>query len=397
MERISIAPRDGWQAKVEGIGFNWHTPNGQTYWDESAYWKFNATDVEHLRSTTLNLYEMMLDTIEFVISGKMLPLFGYNPEIIALIKKSWEESDNEPTLYGRFDLAYDGVQAKMLEYNGDNPGTLFEASMVQKAWVQDRFPGVGQFNGIHERLVDMFRVLGQLVRTQPRYGNATSVVHLTTLTPSAEGEGTCGYLANCAKEGSVYTKFVGLSDIGWREDSLNDEGYFTDTDDMRIASLIKLAPLGWMLGDEGGESFIQALMSNNLRMIEPAWKLVASNKRILSAMWDRYPYHPALLPTFATQTPDLSVSGYAKKPYNGLEGQNITLVGQGGATVDQTGGSFESDQFVYQELANLAQSGGNFASFGTWLIGGQAVGLSVRESTSAITDAAARFVPHTVE
>jgi glutathionylspermidine synthase len=400
MERISIAPRVDWAAKLQALGFDWHTPNGQTYWDETAYWRLSQAEVDHLQASAKEAYAMMLDTIEFVIQSRQLPLFGYSNVVAELIEKSWEESDNEPTLYGRFDLAYDGSQAKILEYNGDNPGTLFETSMVQKAWRQDVLPGSAQFNYLHEQLVAMFRNVSLLNRTTLHTDNDFNpLVHLTCLTPSAEGEGTCGYLQKAAQEGGVATSFIGLPDIGWKDVSYNDEdqpGFFCDLSNNRISTLVKLAPLGWMFQDDFGARLLEEVMDNRLRLIEPAWKLLASNKRILAAMWDRYTYHPVLLNTSTTLTPDIRAKGYAKKPVNGIEGQNILLVGADGATVDETQGSFIEDQFIYQERAAMAQSGGNFAVMGTWLVGGEAVALGIREATTAITDNTARFVPHVV-
>ena len=398
MQRIAIQPRQNWQAKCEALGFDWHTTEGNPYWDETAYWQFSPADIEHLRQSTADAWGMMLDAIEFVITNRQLPLFGYSPEVAALIEKSWEESDDEPTLYGRFDWGFDGSQAKLLEFNGDNPGTLFETSMVQKAWAQEVFPGAAQHNFIHERLVAMFRNISAFNSTRLRNGgDFNSTVHITCMTPSAEGEGTAGYLQKCAQEGGVYTQFIGLPDIGWKEDDYEDGGYFVDLQGNEISYLIKLAPLGWMLQDDYGPNFVNLAMDNDLRFIEPAWKMLASNKRLLATMWDRNAYHPILLETGMSPSATMITNGYAKKPVNGLEGQNITLFGPGeNAVIDQTQGSFANDQFIYQEKADLATVDDNFAVLGTWVVGGNCVALGVREATTAITDSSARFVPHII-
>jgi hypothetical protein len=70
------------------------------------------------------------------------------------IAQSWQRRDELPSLYGRFDLRYDGTgPAKMLEYNADTPTSLVEAASVQWFWLEDRFPGADQWNSLHERLV----------------------------------------------------------------------------------------------------------------------------------------------------------------------------------------------------------------------------------------------------
>jgi glutathionylspermidine synthase len=60
------------------------------------------------------------------------------------------------SVYGRFDLVYDGThEPKMLEYNADTPTGLIEAAVGQ--WCigcKTLSPGYKQFNCIHERLIE---------------------------------------------------------------------------------------------------------------------------------------------------------------------------------------------------------------------------------------------------
>ena len=44
MKRRIITPRFDWQAKVENLGFGFHTMDG-TYWDESAYYEFSMSEI----------------------------------------------------------------------------------------------------------------------------------------------------------------------------------------------------------------------------------------------------------------------------------------------------------------------------------------------------------------
>ena len=46
MLRRDIAPRQHWQALAQEYGFNFHTINGEPYWDESAYYQFTLEQVE---------------------------------------------------------------------------------------------------------------------------------------------------------------------------------------------------------------------------------------------------------------------------------------------------------------------------------------------------------------
>ena len=46
MRRIAITPRADWQARVEGQGLHFHTPDQQPYWDESAYYSFSLAQID---------------------------------------------------------------------------------------------------------------------------------------------------------------------------------------------------------------------------------------------------------------------------------------------------------------------------------------------------------------
>jgi glutathionylspermidine synthase len=396
MERISITPRIDWQAKVEALGFTWHTPDGNTYWNEGAYWKFSTADVEHIRGVVKDGYAMLLDAVAFVIENKQLPLFGFDANTIDLIEASWERRGREPMLYGRFDLAFDGKQARILEFQADNPGNLFETSMVQRYWITEALPGAAQMNSIHEMLVAQFRRIDLLNRSF--LGDAP--MHITTLTPNPEAEVNASYLQNIAQEAGVAAKFVGLGDIAWQEPESTDEnGIFLDADGVQIQSLIKLAPLNWMLQDDFGGHMIDLSIDNELQIIEPAWKLVAQNKRIWATIWDRNQFHPALLNTATLLTPLIQTAddGYVTKPYNGLDGQNITMYTPGGGVVlDSTEGSFAEDQIIFQERALLPGVGGVGAVVSAWTVPDTLCGLSVREGVNPIVDSASMFLPHIV-
>jgi glutathionylspermidine synthase len=398
MERVSITPRIGWEAKVEGIGFSWHTPNGEPYWDESGYWKLSDTDVDTISAAVKDGYAMLIEAIDFVIKGKQLPLFGYTDAVIEMIEQSWANRANEIPLIGCFNIAYDGTQAKILSFNADSPKALFETAMVQTNWVVSAFPTLPtsprQFNFLAPRISSQFQKLSILNRTQTHDEGWSDSLHFTCMTPDPQAEAAAGFLQQCATLHGIQSSFVGLPDIGWQEGTEDESGFFVDKDNKEISTLVRAqTPLGMLLQDEFGESLGTLVDNGELTIMESAWTMLASNKRLLATMWDRNAYHPALLNTAVTPLPQ----GYAKKPYNGFDGQNITMFDGKGATLDQTEGSFAEDQFVFQELAPTAKNGDDVAVFCIWTVDGAAAGIGIRESGNPITDAAARFVPHIVE
>jgi glutathionylspermidine synthase len=59
----------------------------------------------------------------------------------------------------------------------------------------------------------------------------------------------------------------------------------------------------------------------------------------------------------------------------------------------QTEGVYQGP-FVYQEIFPIPKLDGNFPVFGCWIVGDEACGLGIRESTDLITRNTSRFVPH---
>src|SRR5438309_7448866 len=129
MRRVDCAPRAGWEEKVESVGLTWHT-GAQPYWNESAYYEFTAKEVDELEAATNELEKMTLAAAQHIIDNRLYARMGIPDNAVPLIESSWEAEP--PSLYGRFDLAYDGVHPpKLLEYNADTPTAPLEAAVVQ--------------------------------------------------------------------------------------------------------------------------------------------------------------------------------------------------------------------------------------------------------------------------
>src|SRR4051794_1267812 len=120
VQRLSIDPRPNWQTEVEKYGFLFHTLRGEPYWDETACYQFTRAEIDTFDVATRTLHEMCLGLAQHVIDKKLFDKFLIPPEFEEYVIRSWE--DREPSVYGRFDLAYDGEgPPKLLEYNADTP------------------------------------------------------------------------------------------------------------------------------------------------------------------------------------------------------------------------------------------------------------------------------------
>src|SRR4051812_21539726 len=126
MQRIPITPRIDWRAKAEQLGFTYHTHESGPYWDESAYYAFSAREIDALEAAANTLHQLCLDAAQVVIDRGWWSRLGIPESAVPVILESWNRDD--ASVYGRFDLAYDGVTPpKLLEYNADTPTALIEA------------------------------------------------------------------------------------------------------------------------------------------------------------------------------------------------------------------------------------------------------------------------------
>lgn len=376
MKRHLIPARHNWQRRVEQIGFSYHTLDGVIYWDESAYYEFTSQEVEIVETATWELYQLCLKAVDHVVRHSLYDLFLIPDRFKNKIAESWEKQD--PAIYGRFDLAWNGdvsSHPKMLEFNADTPTSLFEGAAVQWFWLNDFNPKLDQFNSIHEKLVTQWKRLKPRLENKPLY--------FSCLHQFAEDVVNVNYLRDCAAQAGIETKFISMRDIGRTKNS------FVDLEEKKIEWIFKLYPWEWMMNEE----FSEVLLTANAHWIEPAWKMLLSNKAILPVLWKLFPGHPNLLESYFGDPH--TMKSYAQKPLLSREGANIILVEEG-KTISETLGEYGEEGFIYQQLHKLPEVDGNRPVIGSWIIGDQPAGMGIRESNSLVTDNFSRFVPHVI-
>jgi glutathionylspermidine synthase len=377
LQRFDISPRNNWQARVEKLGFGFHSTN-VPYWDESAYYSFSMDEVLRIEEASADLWRICLLAVDHVIGHKLLEeKFSIPQEHIALIEKSWFE--DHPSMYGRFDLCYKDGKIKLLEFNADTPTSLFEAGIVQWFWLQDYDSSKDQFNSIHEKLIESWKYLSSYLYPD--------VLHFSCLKGTLEDLTNTEYLRDCAMQAGIETKLIFVDDIGWQD----DESAFIDLERMRIKNIFKLYPWEWMIREEFGEKILAE--RNRPLFIEPAWKMILSNKAILPILWELFPGHPNLLPAYFE---DGQLNRYAIKPKLSREGANISLFSDDKA-ICCTDGDYGEEGFIYQELFELPDFMGNYPVIGSWIIGQEPAGIGIRESNTLVTDNFSRFIPHLIE
>lgn len=374
MKRLSIKPRPNWQSTVEEVGLKFHTPDGQPYWDESVCYRFSGREVDELEAATEELQRLCLAAGQFIIDHDRFDDFRIPPPVRQAIRDAWEAEP--PSIYGRFDLMYNGNgPPKLLEYNANTPTALLEASVVQWHWLEDVMKGKDQFNSIHEKLIEKWKDLKPYIKGGRLYFTAMD---------NAEDITTASYLRDTAHQAGIATDALLIKQIGWNERARE----FRDVDEHRIDSVFSLYPWEWLLKDFPGP-LLQVLPASV--WIEPIWKMMWSNKALLAILWEMFPKHPNLLEAHLDGPG--AMYEYVKKPLFGREGANITM-----HTLNwdsSTDGPYGDGAYVYQALAPRSVFDGKYPVLGSWYVTDQgSAGIGIRESDEPITGNLSRFVPH---
>jgi glutathionylspermidine synthase len=371
MIRKQISPRSNWQKKLEDLGFLFHTPEGQTYWNESVCYEFSADEIDILEKSTNDLQEICAQAVQTVIDKGWYSRLGISDFEANLIQHDW--NNDRLSIYGRFDLSWNLKDPpKMLEYNADTPTSLYEAAVIQWYWLKDVYPQMDQFNSIHERLIKRWS----------QVADKSKALYFTCLQNNADDITQTEYLRDTAHQAGFKTDFIFIEDLGFNTLS----NVFVDLEAAEVRQCFKLYPWEWLVKEEFGK----LITPQRIHFIEPAWKRIMSTKAFLAILWELFPNHPNLLPTFFNK-PD---SGkFVEKPFLSREGNNIKVWDQDSVNLE-TEGYKESDKSIYQAYHPLPNFDGHHAVIGSWIIGEESAGISIREDVSVITQSSSQFIPH---
>lgn len=350
------------------------------YWAEGAYYAFNMAEIERIEAASEELHRLFVAAGEELIQRPdLLDFIGIPTWCHDAVISTWREG--HPSLnYGRFDLALaaDGIP-KLLEYNCDTPTSLLEASVVQWNWKEDLFPHLDQFNSLHERMVARWRGMGtQLAGSTCWFTHTADDAHEDTVTTA--------YMQELAQDAGLHTETILIDRIG-----IDAKGRIVDTENNLITAIFKLYPWEWIVAEPYGCDIVRNLASTH--WIEPICKMMWSNKAILWLLWEMFPEHENLLP--AALQPNKLGADYVKKPFLSREGANVEVV-RGGMVAAATPGDY-AGRCVFQKFVPIADSGNGYPVIGSWIVGGEAAGMGIREDDSLVTGNHARFVPHVIE
>lgn len=392
MLRLPTLARNNWQALAKEYGFHFHTMYGDTYWDESAYYQFSLNQIEeHIEKPTAEIHEMCLHVVSEAIKNEETLKKLAIPELAwQAMADSWNEK--HPSLYSRLDFSYDGKHpAKLLENNADTPTSLYETGFWQWLWLENKVQAghisrnADQFNSVQEKLIRVFQQISQFYQCR--------FMHFACAKDSIEDRGTVQYLQDCASEAGLDTYFTYMEDIG-----VDAFEQLSDKNDILIEHCFKLYPWEFMLR----EPFAEQTISSRVGWVEPIWKSVLSNKGLLPLLWQSFENHPNLLPAFfesdfAKYAKQSSHSSWVKKPLYSREGANIDIFDVNTQHKNASSeGPYGEEGFIYQANHPLPKFGDNYTLIGSWLIGDEPAGISVREDKNLITQDMSRYLPHII-
>lgn len=370
MQRLNCTVRPDHGKKLEAIGLSfWQWDN---YWKEDACYSFSLAQIEEIEAATAELHRMCVQAARHAVEDDRLSDLGIPQEYHAAIKASFRAEDF--TLYGRFDLAYDGVNPpKMLEYNADTPTSILESAVAQWYWLKDVYHEDDQFNSLHERLVARWHALVD----EP-------LIHFASIADNEEDWVAVAYLMETAIQAGKEVVHLDVEQVGW--DSATNA--FVDLGGRRIRCLFKLYPWEWLMR----EPFGAHIAGSGTRFIEPMWKSLLSCKGILPLLWELFPGHPNLLEAHFNQP--RGMEAYARKPLFSREGANVELYRDGLLAHRGEQGPYGAEGHVCQALAPMPCFDGKYPVIGSWVVGEDPAGICIREDVSPITTNMSNFVPH---
>ena len=384
MIRHQVQPRWNWKEEAERVGFTFHHMEGQAYWDESAWYGFTLAQAEEIEAASETLHAMCLDFVgEAVKSERIMERLAIPEAHRDYVADTWTRGD--PSLYGRFDFAYDGKGSpKLYEYNADTPTSIFETAVFQWLWLEARIKdgalpaGADQFNSLFEKLRDRFTAIF------PNGG----YVHFSSDPDHVEDRQTVKFLEDLAVQAGLTPKFVSIHDIG-----LDADGRFVDEQNDIIQAVFKLYPWEMMLR----EDYARNVAASKTQFLEPAWKSLLSNKGLLPMLWERHAGHPNLLETWFEDDPGAAALGdsYVRKPLFSREGANIELV-ENGVSEPVFDQGYGAEGWIRQALHKPPLFDGNYPIIGAWIVGEEAAGMAIREDSGPVTKNLSRFLPHAI-
>lgn len=360
---------------------------GQT---SAFYYQMDVDTFAALSKVTVELHNMFVAATRHVCSNPSLwDRFGFPPSYWPLAIKSLNRQDK--TIHGRFDFSLTPTAIKCYEYNTDSSSCLFECGHSQGKWSEAtglQEVGMDPGNGLFARLVDAWKL--SMV-------DKGTLVHFLRDGDQEEGYHT-QYMMSAAQEAGLRCKEVAdrsvIDSYSFSEGKVLDEEKQPVTHVWKTWSYTTLFTQ-WQgaIRTAGAVRLVDICFNEGVTVFEPLWTAITANKALLPVLCELYPNHPNLLKSSWDLTEEMRTSGYAKKPVSGRCGENVSLIAADGDSTDnnsktlaETGGRFQKDNDVYQELCMLPKIGDQYVQVNTFSVAGTYGGIVLRCSSHPVVE-----------
>lgn len=378
---------------LESLGFVWHTDTDETSYLSDTLVVISQEEAEAYYEAGNTLYEMFIETAQYVIDHNLFHQIGIPFNLIELIKTSWE-NEIHWHLYGRFDLAggIDGKPIKLLEFNADTPTALFETAIIQWAILkQNGMEEKSQFNGLYEALLENFKRLVTLEEStdsfEERYEGWKFL--FTSVKGNFEEENTVRLLQHIAADAGYQTEFAYIDEIEFS----SEDGIFYNDENYEL--WFKLIPWENIALEEPDLALLLTNIIQNQKAIifNPAYTLLFQSKGLLKILWDLYPNHPLLLETSFEPLKDQK---QVQKPVFGREGGSVAIIDENGENIAVCEGEYSSYKMVYQSYIQLPKdmAGQNYQAGLFYAY--EACGLGFRKGGEILNNMS-KFVGHIIQ
>ena len=438
MKGIKVVRRRNWQQHIQDNAYQADvlSDRHQEYWIEALSQpfaiQFTTAEESEIATATEALAEMCIEFLDWFFTEETegevdlrLASLKIPSAYWQALKLSWDRTDpvEDLSLCTRFDLALTETgEVKLLEINAETP--LLGAEMVyqwnwyvdyRKNYQQSKYPlphNAEQFNQYWELVAGQWR---KIVADYNLEETGISFLVDEELEEDLEMASQLIQILHDEVDENIYTQIVYLR--GLKDDSgdeiqrglgLDEEGYFIDHASDRIPVMWKIYDWLDIQNDMSNcgltDILAHRLEQGDVKVIEPLWKQILSNKGAMALMWSQYKdtqYGQYLLATYfeqdiSSESTKLMLGMHVRKPIIGAEGVAVSIE-LGGSQLEQRDSlGYGADGFIVQEYAKLPEAFGYHYMIGSWEIDGEAAGIILRGDRSLITGRNCLIIPHII-
>ncbi|MGB3202068.1 MAG: glutathionylspermidine synthase family protein [Nodosilinea sp.] len=438
MRPFKVVRRRHWQQHIQANAYQSEvlSDSKQQYWVEALpqpfALQFDTQEETAIATATEQLWQMCVEFLDWFFTDHQpgdvdcrLASLQIRPEYWPAIKASWDRTDpvEDLSLCTRFDLVVtEDSQIKLIEINGETP-LLGAETIYQWNWLVDYqrnhqsgpFPlpnDASQFNEFWDLVAGQWRRIAEAYNLRQ---TGISFLVDENLEEDLEMAMQLIQILHDEVDSDIYTQIVylrGLQDNQGQEVQrglgLDEDGYFIDHVNDRIPVLWKIYDWSDIQNDmanaQATPALARRLETGDVKVIEPLWKQVLSNKGAMALMWDQFKasdYRQYLLATYfdsdiSPEATKLMLEMHVKKPMLGLEGVGTSIETGVGELEKRDTLGYGSEGFVIQDYIELPQAFGYHYMVGSWVINGEAAGIILRGDTSRITGRHCLIIPHIV-